>query len=91
MPNGHKIYQHRPFSRPSKIYQNWDFWLENTPSGNPGDMYVCKARVCGGAIFITAFIRKSLLRQKLPFAGIGTFQRSTNYNYVQQICIDQRH
>jgi hypothetical protein len=22
--------------RPSKIYPNWDFWLENTPSGNLG-------------------------------------------------------
>jgi hypothetical protein len=22
--------------RPSKIYPNWDFWLENKPSGNPG-------------------------------------------------------
>jgi hypothetical protein len=21
--------------RPSKIYPNWDFWLENEPSGNP--------------------------------------------------------
>jgi hypothetical protein len=25
-----------PFSIPSKIHQNWDFWLENIPSGNPG-------------------------------------------------------
>jgi hypothetical protein len=23
-------------SRPSKKYQNWDFWFENVPSGNPG-------------------------------------------------------
>jgi hypothetical protein len=22
--------------RPSKIYQDWDFWYENIPSGNPG-------------------------------------------------------
>jgi hypothetical protein len=22
--------------RPSKIYQNWDFWFENVPFGNPG-------------------------------------------------------
>jgi hypothetical protein len=21
---------------PSNIYPNWDFWLENIPSGNPG-------------------------------------------------------
>jgi hypothetical protein len=21
--------------RPFKIYQNWDFWFENKPSGNP--------------------------------------------------------
>jgi hypothetical protein len=29
-------YQHFPFNeRPSKIYPNWDFWLENKPSGNP--------------------------------------------------------
>jgi hypothetical protein len=23
-------------TRPSKIYPNLDFWLENEPSGNPG-------------------------------------------------------
>jgi hypothetical protein len=22
-------------ARPSKIYQNWDFWIVNKPSGNP--------------------------------------------------------
>jgi hypothetical protein len=35
-PNGHKICI-STFSnlRPSKIYPNWDFWLENKPSGNP--------------------------------------------------------
>jgi hypothetical protein len=22
-------------SRPSKIFQNWDFWYEKIPSGNP--------------------------------------------------------
>jgi hypothetical protein len=22
--------------KPSKIFQNWDFWFENVPSGNPG-------------------------------------------------------
>jgi hypothetical protein len=28
--------------RPSKIFQNWDFWYENIPSGNPGKVfYVC--------------------------------------------------
>jgi hypothetical protein len=21
--------------RPTKVYQNWDFWYENIPSGNP--------------------------------------------------------
>jgi hypothetical protein len=26
---GHSI------AKPSKIYQNWDFWSENMPSGNP--------------------------------------------------------
>jgi hypothetical protein len=29
-----------PISRPSKIYPNWDFWLENIPSGNP-DSHLC--------------------------------------------------
>jgi hypothetical protein len=24
--------------RPSKIYPNWDFWFENKPPGNPGDI-----------------------------------------------------
>jgi hypothetical protein len=24
--------------RPSKIYSNWDFWYENTPSGDTGEM-----------------------------------------------------
>jgi hypothetical protein len=28
------------FPRPSKIYQNLDFWFENIPSGNPGRKYV---------------------------------------------------
>jgi hypothetical protein len=33
-PNGQNI--HIPtFSIPSKICQNWDFWCENKPSGNP--------------------------------------------------------
>jgi hypothetical protein len=41
LPNGHKIYpitlKYTSLSilRPSKIYQNWDFWFENKPSGNP--------------------------------------------------------
>jgi hypothetical protein len=48
LPNGHKIYHMSPrhsewpyniptFSipRPSKFYPNWDFGLENIPSGNP--------------------------------------------------------
>jgi hypothetical protein len=25
-------------TRPSKIYPKWDFWFENRPSGNPGDL-----------------------------------------------------
>jgi hypothetical protein len=24
---------------PSKIFQNWDFWFENIPSGNPASQY----------------------------------------------------
>jgi hypothetical protein len=48
LPNDLKIYQmtvkysKRPklltfsIARPSKIYPNWDFWVENIPSGNPG-------------------------------------------------------
>jgi hypothetical protein len=41
VPNGHKIFQmvikyHNIFlPRPSKFDQNWDFWFENKPSGNP--------------------------------------------------------
>jgi hypothetical protein len=37
IPNGRKIYV-PTFSilRPSKIYPDWYFWFENTPSGNPG-------------------------------------------------------
>jgi hypothetical protein len=23
--------------KPLKNYPNWDFWLENIPTGNPGD------------------------------------------------------
>jgi hypothetical protein len=36
--NGHKIYQLSvifSISRLSKNYQNWNFWFENIPSGNP--------------------------------------------------------
>jgi hypothetical protein len=49
IPNGRKIYQMAtkytkwpqdiptsPIVRFSRIYPNWDFWFENTPSGNPG-------------------------------------------------------
>jgi hypothetical protein len=46
VPNGHKIYHlavkmaikipTSSFARPSKIYPNWDFGFENTPSGNTG-------------------------------------------------------
>jgi hypothetical protein len=32
--NGHKVHQHRPLQDP-KMYPNLDFWVENTPSGNP--------------------------------------------------------
>jgi hypothetical protein len=40
IPNNHKIYQMAKkltssIARPSKIYQNWNFWFENMPSGNP--------------------------------------------------------
>jgi hypothetical protein len=42
VPSDHKIcrmtvkYTKMFFRTPSQIYQNWDFWYENTPSGNPG-------------------------------------------------------
>jgi hypothetical protein len=55
MPNGHKIYlhngrktfdmskihKHSPLQGPPKFTQNWDFWFENIPSGNPG-WYYCR-------------------------------------------------
>jgi hypothetical protein len=34
IPNGHKIEQHLPLQKPSKIYPSCYFWLENMPSGN---------------------------------------------------------
>jgi hypothetical protein len=34
IPNGHKTYQNFPIQT-LQVYQNWDFWLENKPSGNP--------------------------------------------------------
>jgi hypothetical protein len=43
IPNGLKLgqmgikYQHIPLQVPPKIYPNLDFWLENMPSGNPGE------------------------------------------------------
>jgi hypothetical protein len=40
LPNGRKIFQMtricNSISRSSQIYQNWDFWSEKKPSGNPG-------------------------------------------------------
>jgi hypothetical protein len=49
IPNDHKLcqkavnYTKCPWNitafsipRPYKFYQNWDFWFENKPSGNPG-------------------------------------------------------
>jgi hypothetical protein len=39
-------------SRPSKIYPNWNFWLENKTSGNPGLKALCKwQRYPAGSIF----------------------------------------
>jgi hypothetical protein len=41
IPNGYEIYQmavkstKSPVAIPSKIYQNFYFWFENIPSGNP--------------------------------------------------------
>jgi hypothetical protein len=32
--NDDKIYQHFPFQWRCKMFPNWDFWYENTPSGN---------------------------------------------------------
>jgi hypothetical protein len=40
----HKIYQHLPLQDPSKFTQNWYFWFEKTPSGNPGDKFFGKKR-----------------------------------------------
>jgi hypothetical protein len=34
VPNDRKIYQHFAFQRPPKYTQIWDFWYENTSSGN---------------------------------------------------------
>jgi hypothetical protein len=35
-PNDHEIGRPRvSIANPSKIYQNWDFWFESKPSGNP--------------------------------------------------------
>jgi hypothetical protein len=36
IPNGPKIYQQFPIWGPENFSQNWDFWFENKPSGNPG-------------------------------------------------------
>jgi hypothetical protein len=45
LPNGHKLcmisimaieYTNLYTPMPSKIFPNWYFWFENTPSGNPG-------------------------------------------------------
>jgi hypothetical protein len=36
MPHDHKIYQDFSLQDPPKFTQNWDFWFENKPSGNPG-------------------------------------------------------
>jgi hypothetical protein len=48
LPNGEKIYQmnHNNFQmsfcipRPSKFYQNWEFWVESISSGNPVPKHV---------------------------------------------------
>jgi hypothetical protein len=41
-----KQYEHLlHIARPSKIYPNWDFWFENTPSGNPGAGEAQKCRL----------------------------------------------
>jgi hypothetical protein len=42
--------------RPSQIYQNWDFWFENIPSGNPGRYYKVGRPRCQGKDWFTCTI-----------------------------------
>jgi hypothetical protein len=49
IPNDRKIDQmaikYTNIARPSKIYPNWDFWLQNMPSGNPAREHSKGSRV----------------------------------------------
>jgi hypothetical protein len=52
IPSGRKIdqiaikYTNIFLATPSKIYPNWDFWLENMPPGNPAAKYNTQHRRC---------------------------------------------
>jgi hypothetical protein len=41
MPNGLKMYRHPPL-KTLQIYPNWEFCLENIPSGSPGSAHFCE-------------------------------------------------
>jgi hypothetical protein len=43
-----KIDQTSSIARPSKMYQNYDFWSENKPSGNPG----ADRQTCGETVLL---------------------------------------
>jgi hypothetical protein len=35
------MHQHRPLQNTQKFTQNWNFWFENIPSGNPAEDKRC--------------------------------------------------
>jgi hypothetical protein len=64
--------------RPSKIYPNWNFWLENKPSGNPvaseaDAFHTEKELKWAGAIFCflwaTLFVSTSCCKTRLTRVG----------------------
>jgi hypothetical protein len=66
--------------RPLKNYPNWDFWLENEPSGNPAPtdagVFSCVASLAGVRV-ATALLH---LQRKLPERNVlwaGPARRAT--------------
>jgi hypothetical protein len=56
VPNGHTI---STFSnlRPSKNYPNWDFWIENKPSGSPDKNWTEEERFFKARLYLAGIMK----------------------------------
>jgi hypothetical protein len=58
IPNGHNTYIATFYiPRWSKIFPTWDFWYENTPSGNPGGLIIERSYQTCNRVAIFFFVQ----------------------------------